>query len=196
MGFQWGSLEYCENRATEQNVHILCARALGILLKHSTLSWVSGIALWGIVVQRSTVGETWTRLDKRKQTNKQINLRTTAKGKKNQEGQVKRLWIKSYRGVGGTTCTISDFFSHHLIEVWRMRKVWWNGKQQPTSLLYLEWKLLVTQDVLSNDSMKRQQQQDSIDPSSRIDSDLFKDPLKQRESEHEQEWKFRQVCSI
>ncbi|XP_070307608.1 histone-lysine N-methyltransferase 2C isoform X10 [Odocoileus virginianus] len=45
---------------------------------------------------------------------------------------------------------------------------------------------------MSNDSMKRQQQQDSIDPSSRIDSDLFKDPLKQRESEHEQEWKFRQ----
>lgn len=49
---------------------------------------------------------------------------------------------------------------------------------------------------MSNDSMKRQQQQDSIDPSSRIDSDLFKDPLKQRESEHEQEWKFRQVCYI
>ncbi|XP_075778908.1 histone-lysine N-methyltransferase 2C isoform X10 [Pelodiscus sinensis] len=45
---------------------------------------------------------------------------------------------------------------------------------------------------MSNDSMKRQQQQDSIDHSSRIDSDLFKDPLKQRESEHEQEWKFRQ----
>ncbi|XP_053464427.1 histone-lysine N-methyltransferase 2C isoform X7 [Nycticebus coucang] len=45
---------------------------------------------------------------------------------------------------------------------------------------------------MSNDSMKRQQQQDSVDPSSRIDSDLFKDPLKQRESEHEQEWKFRQ----
>ncbi|XP_077158924.1 histone-lysine N-methyltransferase 2C isoform X5 [Paroedura picta] len=45
---------------------------------------------------------------------------------------------------------------------------------------------------MSNDSMKRQQQQDSVDPSSRIDSELFKDPLKQRESEHEQEWKFRQ----
>ncbi|XP_075406308.1 histone-lysine N-methyltransferase 2C isoform X2 [Tenrec ecaudatus] len=45
---------------------------------------------------------------------------------------------------------------------------------------------------MSNDSVKRQQQQDGIDPSSRIDSDLFKDPLKQRESEHEQEWKFRQ----
>ncbi|KAH0627606.1 hypothetical protein JD844_003551, partial [Phrynosoma platyrhinos] len=45
---------------------------------------------------------------------------------------------------------------------------------------------------MSNDSMKRQQQQDSIDPSSRIDTELFKDPLKQRESEHEQEWKFRQ----
>jgi hypothetical protein len=44
--------------------------------------------------------------------------------------------------------------------------------------------------------MKRQQQQDSIDPSSRIDSDLFKDPLKQRESEHEQEWKFRQVLEF
>lgn len=47
---------------------------------------------------------------------------------------------------------------------------------------------------MSNDPLKRQQQQDSIDPGSRIDSDLFKDPLKQRESEHEQEWKFRQVC--
>ncbi|XP_029444302.1 histone-lysine N-methyltransferase 2C isoform X2 [Rhinatrema bivittatum] len=48
---------------------------------------------------------------------------------------------------------------------------------------------------MSNDSMKRQQQQqqqDIIDPGSRIDSDLFKDPLKQKESEHEQEWKFRQ----
>ncbi|XP_058579717.1 histone-lysine N-methyltransferase 2C isoform X18 [Neofelis nebulosa] len=45
---------------------------------------------------------------------------------------------------------------------------------------------------MSNDPLKRQQQQDSIDPGSRIDSDLFKDPLKQRESEHEQEWKFRQ----
>ncbi|XP_037691694.1 histone-lysine N-methyltransferase 2C isoform X3 [Choloepus didactylus] len=45
---------------------------------------------------------------------------------------------------------------------------------------------------MSNDSLKRQQQQDSIDPSSRIDADIFKDPLKQRESEHEQEWKFRQ----
>lgn len=47
---------------------------------------------------------------------------------------------------------------------------------------------------MSNDPLKRQQQQDSIDPGSRVDSDLFKDPLKQRESEHEQEWKFRQVC--
>nr|XP_036855119.1 histone-lysine N-methyltransferase 2C isoform X6 [Manis javanica] len=45
---------------------------------------------------------------------------------------------------------------------------------------------------MSSDSLKRQQQQDSTDPSVRIDSDLFKDPLKQRESEHEQEWKFRQ----
>uniref|UniRef100_A0A670ZGI7 Histone-lysine N-methyltransferase 2C n=1 Tax=Pseudonaja textilis TaxID=8673 RepID=A0A670ZGI7_PSETE len=45
---------------------------------------------------------------------------------------------------------------------------------------------------MSNDSMKRQQQQDNIDPGSRIETDLFKDPLKQRESEHEQEWKFRQ----
>ncbi|KAM6453008.1 histone-lysine N-methyltransferase 2C isoform 8-T8 [Liasis olivaceus] len=45
---------------------------------------------------------------------------------------------------------------------------------------------------MSNDSMKRQQQQDNIDPGSRIETELFKDPLKQRESEHEQEWKFRQ----
>ncbi|XP_053324300.1 histone-lysine N-methyltransferase 2C isoform X3 [Spea bombifrons] len=44
---------------------------------------------------------------------------------------------------------------------------------------------------MSNDSLKRQQH-DIIEHSSRIESDMFKDPLKQRESEHEQEWKFRQ----
>ncbi|KAE8595665.1 hypothetical protein XENTR_v10015836 [Xenopus tropicalis] len=43
---------------------------------------------------------------------------------------------------------------------------------------------------MSNDSLKRQQHE--ILEHSRIESDLFKDPLKQRESEHEQEWKFRQ----
>ncbi|XP_075444004.1 histone-lysine N-methyltransferase 2C isoform X13 [Ascaphus truei] len=45
---------------------------------------------------------------------------------------------------------------------------------------------------MSNDSMKRQQHDIIEQQSSRIDSDPFKDPLKQRESEHEQEWKFRQ----
>ncbi|XP_053350621.1 histone-lysine N-methyltransferase 2C isoform X4 [Clarias gariepinus] len=53
---------------------------------------------------------------------------------------------------------------------------------------------------LSNDTLKRQQQQqqqqqapDHFDPSMSMDTDqLFKDPLKQKESEHEQEWKFRQ----
>lgn len=49
---------------------------------------------------------------------------------------------------------------------------------------------------MSSDSLKRQQQPDSGDPGSRLDSELFKDPLKQRESEHEQEWKFRQVCGF
>ncbi|XP_063777929.1 histone-lysine N-methyltransferase 2C isoform X2 [Pseudophryne corroboree] len=44
---------------------------------------------------------------------------------------------------------------------------------------------------MSNDTLKRQQHE-IIEHSSRIDSDLFKDPMKQRESEHEQEWKFRQ----
>ncbi|XP_075068243.1 histone-lysine N-methyltransferase 2C isoform X3 [Mixophyes fleayi] len=44
---------------------------------------------------------------------------------------------------------------------------------------------------MSNDTLKRQQHE-IIEQSSRIDSDLFKDPMKQRESEHEQEWKFRQ----
>ncbi|KAM8967644.1 histone-lysine N-methyltransferase 2C isoform 3-T3 [Pelodytes ibericus] len=44
---------------------------------------------------------------------------------------------------------------------------------------------------MSNDSLKRQHH-DIVEHSSRIESDLFKDPLKQRESEHEQEWKFRQ----
>lgn len=50
---------------------------------------------------------------------------------------------------------------------------------------------------LSNDTLKRQQQQqapDHFDPSMSVDTEqLFKDPLKQKESEHEQEWKFRQV---
>uniref|UniRef100_A0A8C2FJX8 Histone-lysine N-methyltransferase 2C n=1 Tax=Cyprinus carpio TaxID=7962 RepID=A0A8C2FJX8_CYPCA len=49
---------------------------------------------------------------------------------------------------------------------------------------------------LSNDTMKRQQQQQPADPfdsSVPMDTDLlFKDPLKYKESEHEQEWKFRQ----
>ncbi|KTG37396.1 hypothetical protein cypCar_00024190 [Cyprinus carpio] len=50
---------------------------------------------------------------------------------------------------------------------------------------------------LSNDTMKIQQQQqpaDLFDPSIPIDTELlFKDPLKHKESEHEQEWKFRQM---
>lgn len=45
--------------------------------------------------------------------------------------------------------------------------------------------------------MKRQQQQepaDPFDPSVPMDTDLlFQDPLKHKDSEHEQEWKFRQV---
>ncbi|XP_040290054.1 histone-lysine N-methyltransferase 2C isoform X1 [Bufo bufo] len=45
---------------------------------------------------------------------------------------------------------------------------------------------------MSNDSLKRQQHE-IVELNSRIDSELFKDPMKQRESEHEQEWKFRQV---
>ncbi|XP_016298872.1 histone-lysine N-methyltransferase 2C-like isoform X4 [Sinocyclocheilus anshuiensis] len=49
---------------------------------------------------------------------------------------------------------------------------------------------------LSNDTMKIQQQQqpaDPFDPSISMDTELlFKDPLKHKESEHEQEWKFRQ----
>ncbi|XP_046702337.1 histone-lysine N-methyltransferase 2C isoform X2 [Silurus meridionalis] len=49
---------------------------------------------------------------------------------------------------------------------------------------------------LSNDTLKRQQHQqapDHFDPSMSMDTEqLFKDPLKQKESEHEQEWKFRQ----
>ncbi|XP_041102786.1 histone-lysine N-methyltransferase 2C-like isoform X5 [Polyodon spathula] len=47
---------------------------------------------------------------------------------------------------------------------------------------------------MSNDTIKRQQHhQEIIDPNIPIESDLlFKDPLKPKESEHEQEWKFRQ----
>ncbi|KAJ8272620.1 hypothetical protein GJAV_G00091360 [Gymnothorax javanicus] len=51
---------------------------------------------------------------------------------------------------------------------------------------------------LSNESIKRQQQlpqqpADAFDPVVPMETDsLFKDPLKHKESEHEQEWKFRQ----
>ncbi|XP_051538392.1 histone-lysine N-methyltransferase 2C-like isoform X2 [Myxocyprinus asiaticus] len=49
---------------------------------------------------------------------------------------------------------------------------------------------------LSNNTMKRQQQQqpaDPFDPSIPMDAELlFRDPLRHKESEHEQEWKFRQ----
>lgn len=45
--------------------------------------------------------------------------------------------------------------------------------------------------------MKRQQQQqpvDDFDPSISMDTELgFKDPLKHKETEQEQEWKLRQV---
>ncbi|XP_075683472.1 histone-lysine N-methyltransferase 2C isoform X3 [Rhinoderma darwinii] len=44
---------------------------------------------------------------------------------------------------------------------------------------------------MSNDTLKRQQHE-IVELNSRIDSDLFKDPMRHRESEHEQEWKFRQ----
>ena len=63
---------------------------------------------------------------------------------------------------------------------------------------------------MSNESLKRQQSQqiplsqqppvslqlpdEVFDPNIPLDTDLlFKDPLKPKESEHEQEWKFRQV---
>lgn len=54
---------------------------------------------------------------------------------------------------------------------------------------------------MSNETMKRhhlqQQQQpppEVFDPNIPLDTELlFKDPLKPKESEHEQEWKFRQV---
>lgn len=54
---------------------------------------------------------------------------------------------------------------------------------------------------MSNETMKRhhlQQQQQQppevFDPNIPLDTELlFKDPLKPKESEHEQEWKFRQV---
>ncbi|XP_036885417.1 histone-lysine N-methyltransferase 2C isoform X10 [Sturnira hondurensis] len=45
---------------------------------------------------------------------------------------------------------------------------------------------------MSHDCLRRQQHQDGLDPGVRADAELFKDPSKQRESEHEQEWKFRQ----
>ncbi|XP_016019394.2 histone-lysine N-methyltransferase 2C isoform X10 [Rousettus aegyptiacus] len=52
--------------------------------------------------------------------------------------------------------------------------------------------LRISKVQVSSDAAKRQQQQDGAEPGVRADADLFRDPLKQRESEHEQEWKFRQ----
>lgn len=52
---------------------------------------------------------------------------------------------------------------------------------------------------MSNDTVKRhhhhqQQPPEVFDPNIPLDTELlFKDPLKPKESEHEQEWKIRQV---
>ena len=51
---------------------------------------------------------------------------------------------------------------------------------------------------MSNDTVKRHPPQpqppEVFDPNLPLDTELlFKDPLKPKESEHEQEWKFRQV---
>ena len=52
---------------------------------------------------------------------------------------------------------------------------------------------------MTNETVKRQQPAQQLppevfDPNIPLDTDLlFKDPLKPKESEHEQEWKFRQV---
>lgn len=51
---------------------------------------------------------------------------------------------------------------------------------------------------MSNETVKRhhpqQQPPEVFDPNIPLDTELlFKDPLKPKESEHEQEWKFRQV---
>lgn len=51
---------------------------------------------------------------------------------------------------------------------------------------------------MSNETVKRhhpqQQPPEVFDPNLPLDTELlFKDPLKPKESEHEQEWKFRQV---
>lgn len=51
---------------------------------------------------------------------------------------------------------------------------------------------------MSNETVKRphpqQQPPEVFDPNIPLDTELlFKDPLKTKESEHEQEWKFRQV---
>lgn len=51
---------------------------------------------------------------------------------------------------------------------------------------------------MSNETAKRhlpqQQPPEVFDPNIPLDTELlFKDPLKPKESEHEQEWKFRQV---
>lgn len=51
---------------------------------------------------------------------------------------------------------------------------------------------------MSNETVKRhhpqQQPPEVFDPNIPLDTELlFKDPMKPKESEHEQEWKFRQV---
>ncbi|XP_016052433.1 PREDICTED: histone-lysine N-methyltransferase 2C isoform X1 [Miniopterus natalensis] len=93
--------------------------------------------------------------------------------------------------------SLKDEFPDWTTRVKQIAKLWRKASSQERAPYVQKARdnraaLRINKVQMSNDSLKRQQQPDSGDPGSRLDSDLFKDPLKQRESEHEQEWKFRQ----
>ncbi|XP_054449392.1 histone-lysine N-methyltransferase 2C [Pteronotus mesoamericanus] len=93
--------------------------------------------------------------------------------------------------------SLKDEFPDWTTRVKQIAKLWRKASSQERAPYVQKARdnraaLRINKVQMSNDSLRRQQHQDSADPGSRADSELFKDPLKQRESEHEQEWKFRQ----
>ncbi|XP_016096068.1 histone-lysine N-methyltransferase 2C-like [Sinocyclocheilus grahami] len=97
--------------------------------------------------------------------------------------------------------SLQDDFPDWATRVKQIAKLWRKASSQERAPYVQKARdnraaLRINKVQLSNDTMKIQQQQqpaDSFDPSIPMDTELlFKDPLKHKESEHEQEWKFRQ----
>ncbi|KAM5303512.1 histone-lysine N-methyltransferase 2C isoform 11-T11 [Glossophaga mutica] len=93
--------------------------------------------------------------------------------------------------------SLKDEFPDWTTRVKQIAKLWRKASSQERAPYVQKARdnraaLRINKVQMSNDCLRRQQHPDGAEPGTRTDAELFKDPLKQRESEHEQEWKFRQ----